>query len=216
MNDPPADNTTIGLLYGGGIDSSVLAFDLLRQGKRVQPFYIRCGLVWEEGELAAGRAFLKAIASPRLDVLVTLDMPVEDVYANHWSQTGKNTPGYTTPDEAVYLPGRNPLLLIKPLIWCQMHGIGELALATLATNPFPDATDEFFESFTVAMSIAGKQPVKISRPYAEMHKDEVMRRGAECPLELTFSCISPEKGLHCDRCNKCAERQAAFRMMKRG
>ncbi|MCD4728936.1 MAG: 7-cyano-7-deazaguanine synthase, partial [Pirellulales bacterium] len=34
------------------------------------------------------------------------------------------------------------------------------------------------------------------------------------PLELTFSCLSPVAGLHCGRCNKCAERQEAFRSLE--
>jgi 7-cyano-7-deazaguanine synthase len=29
-------------------------------------------------------------------------------------------------------------------------------------------------------------------------------------LELTFSCIDPQEGEHCGRCNKCAERRRAF------
>jgi 7-cyano-7-deazaguanine synthase len=38
-----------------------------------------------------------------------------------------------------------------------------------------------------------------------------MQLGRDMPLELTFSCIDPVDGLHCGRCNKCAERQKAFR-----
>ena len=37
-----------------------------------------------------------------------------------------------------------------------------------------------------------------------------MRLGAGVPLELTLSCLAPREGLHCGRCNKCHERQAAF------
>jgi 7-cyano-7-deazaguanine synthase len=44
-----------------------------------------------------------------------------------------------------------------------------------------------------------------------MTKRQVMELGRDLPLELTFSCISPVDSLHCGRCNKCAERQAAFR-----
>jgi 7-cyano-7-deazaguanine synthase len=44
-----------------------------------------------------------------------------------------------------------------------------------------------------------------------MNKQQVMALGRGLPLELTFSCISPVGHLHCGRCNKCAERQAAFR-----
>jgi len=41
-----------------------------------------------------------------------------------------------------------------------------------------------------------------------------MQLGRNYPLGLTFSCIAPVKGLHCGHCNKCAERQAAFRMIE--
>jgi 7-cyano-7-deazaguanine synthase len=39
---------------------------------------------------------------------------------------------------------------------------------------------------------------------------EVLKRAEGLPLELTFSCIAPEDGLHCGRCNKCAERARGF------
>jgi len=38
----------------------------------------------------------------------------------------------------------------------------------------------------------------------------VIRRGAVFPLEHTFSCIRPDRGLHCGRCSKCHERRVAF------
>ncbi len=69
-------------------------------------------------------------------------MPLHDLYGRHWSITGRDAPPSGTADDAVYLPGRNVLLAVKPALWCAMHGIGELALATLASNPFSDATDE--------------------------------------------------------------------------
>jgi 7-cyano-7-deazaguanine synthase len=52
--------------------------------------------------------------------------------------------------------------------------------------------------------------VRIVRPFAAFEKREVMHLGRSFPLEETFSCISPAGGLHCGRCNKCAERKAAF------
>jgi 7-cyano-7-deazaguanine synthase len=38
----------------------------------------------------------------------------------------------------------------------------------------------------------------------------VLKRGAEMPLQHTFSCIHPVRGRHCGHCNKCAERQRGF------
>ncbi len=136
----------IGLLVSGGLDSSILLGYLLDAGQKVQPFYVRSHLAWEETELAWLRRFLDAMARPALAPLAILDLPMVDVYGEHWSTTGQAVPGAETPDEAVYLPGRNAVLLVKAMLWCRLNGVGSLALAPLASNPFPDATDEFSPS----------------------------------------------------------------------
>ncbi|MBU4272131.1 MAG: 7-cyano-7-deazaguanine synthase [Planctomycetes bacterium] len=213
MNSPPA-HSTIGVLASGGLDSCILIAHLLRQGHRVRPFYVRCELIWEEAELAGVRAFLRAMDSPRLEELVTLALPLRDLYGRHWSVDGRNAPDAQTPAGAVYLPGRNALLTIKPAIWCGINGIGQLALAVLAGNPFADATDEFFRGLETTLEQATGNRVSIMRPFAKMDKREVLRLGRGLPLDLTFSCLSPAAGLHCGRCNKCAERQEAFRSLE--
>ena len=108
------------------------------------------------------------------------------------------------------MPGRNALLVIKALLWCHLHGIHQLALAPLQSNPFPDAGDEFFSSFSQAMNTAAQGQVEIVRPFGNLDKREVMRIGSELPLERTFSCIAPQGRLHCGQCNKCGERKTAF------
>jgi 7-cyano-7-deazaguanine synthase len=113
----------------------------------VHPLYVRCGLAWEEVELAHLRRFLSELHSPVLKPLHVLAMPVADLYDDHWSLTGAGVPGADTPDEAVFLSGRNVLLLSKALLWCHLHGVPELALAPLEANPFPDATPAFFAAF---------------------------------------------------------------------
>ena len=201
----------IGVLASGGLDSSILIGHLLRSGRRVVPFYVRTGLVWQAGELPALERFLAAVATNHLERLVTLELPLADLYAGHWSLTGCQTPDADSPDEAVYLPGRNALLLVKAAVWCQLHGVGELALAPLGTSPFDDAGPAFVRDFQAAINRGGQQSVRLLLPFGELNKRQVMALGRGLPLELTFSCISPQHGQHCGRCNKCAERQAAFR-----
>jgi 7-cyano-7-deazaguanine synthase len=199
-----------GVLASGGLDSSILIGHLLRQGRCVQPFYIRTGLVWQSEELPALERFLAAVATSGLTKLVVLDLPLADLYDGHWSLTGRGIPGADSPDEAVYLPGRNALLIVKAAVWCQLHGIGELAMAPLGTSPFDDAGSAFIRDFQAAINHGGPRHVHLQRPFGEMDKRRVMALGRDLPLELTFSCIAPAGGLHCGRCNKCAERQAAF------
>lgn len=206
---------TIGLLLSGGLDSAVLLQFLLDRGDRVQPIYIDFGLFWQRDELRALRRYLCEVAEHRVAPLVTLELPVTDIYERHWSVTGRDVPGASADDEAVFLPGRNVLLVVKAALWCQEHGIEELALAVLKSSPFADTTARFFEHLERALNLALSSRVRILRPFSRFEKRQVMEFGRDLPLELTFSCIAPVRGLHCGVCNKCAERQAAIRLVGR-
>lgn len=199
-----------GLLLSGGLDSVVLLNQLLCSGQCVVPFYIRTGCVWQACEIDAIEKLIVGLARPEIAELVQFDLPLKDLYGDHWSITGEGVPDCTTDDDAVYLPGRNPLLLIKPALWCHMHDIGQLALATLAANPFRDATGEFFARFEAMLDEGLGSQVRIVRPLEHLSKSDVMELGRHLPLELTFSCLAPVDGLHCGRCNKCAERHRGF------
>jgi 7-cyano-7-deazaguanine synthase len=201
---------TLAVLISGGLDSAILLGDELRRAVRTFPIYVRCGLIWEDVELAYLRRYLQALKSPLLQPLMTLDQPVADLYGDHWSLTGREVPGADSPDEAVFLPGRNVLLLSKALLWCHLNRVPALALGSLSTNPFADASPEFFEAIQdlVNRAIAGNVSLRV--PFAGMTKRAVMHLGRGLPLEHSFSCIKPIDDLHCGRCNKCAERRQAF------
>lgn len=203
---------TIGLLLSGGLDSAILLEFLLTRGRNVQPFYIDCGLFWQTDELRVLRRYLRHVGAPHLCDLVTLNFPLADVYEHHWSITGRKVPTASSPDQKMFLPSRNVILVTKAALWCQLHGIHELALATLSSNPFPDATPQFFQHYETALSTALSSELRIIRPFAHLEKRQVMELGRDLPLELTFSCVAPVRGQHCGECNKCAERQAAFRL----
>ncbi|MBP1635619.1 MAG: queC 2, partial [Acidobacteria bacterium] len=142
----------------------------------------------------------------------TVDMEVRDLYpAGHWALRG-SPPAYDTPDEDVFLPGRNLLLLSKAAVLCAMRGITRIAVGPLAGNPFPDATPEFFEAIGRAASLGLAHEIRVEAPFARLHKEEVIRLGEALgvPLALTLSCMNPGGGLHCGVCSKCRERRDAF------
>ncbi len=206
---------TTALLLSGGLDSAVLLAHLLGQGQRVQPLFVRCGLVWEGAELAAIQRLLEALGCDNLLPLVVLQQPVEDLYGPHWSLTGQGVPDAATPDEAMYLPGRNLLLVTKAALWCQLHGVGRLALGVLGPNPFADASEAFFQALQRAVELGGGRTVELLRPFGSLTKDQVLQLADGVPLELTFSCAAPQGELHCGRCNKCHERREVFRRLGR-
>ena len=194
----------------GGVDSAILLADALQQCPAVYPLYVRAGHFWEAVEREHVDRLLHALAGPRLQPLQVLDVPVADLYGPHWSLSGRGVPDACSADEAVFLPGRNVLLLGKALLWCHLHAVPAVALAVLRGNPFPDATPEFFDQYAKAVNLAIGGCVEVQRPYALLSKMELMLRQPDLPFELTCSCIRPVDGKHCGRCNKCAERRRAF------
>jgi 7-cyano-7-deazaguanine synthase len=200
----------VAAMVSGGVDSAVLAVDLLRRFDRVYPIYVRCGLRWEGIELDHLRTYLLAVERPGLMPLQVLDEPIADIYGEHWSTNRPDVPSADSPDEAVYLPGRNLLLVAKAAIWCRLHEVPDLALGCLASNPFPDSTPAFYEGFEGVLEKALASRFRLLRPFEGLHKADVLHRGAGLPLHLTFSCLKPVNGQHCGRCNKCAERRRGF------
>jgi 7-cyano-7-deazaguanine synthase len=204
------DMNSLAVLVSGGLDSAILMAESVHTYPNVYPLYVRKGLAWEAEELRHLHCFLNALSGPALRRLHVLELPVKDLYGEHWSVTGNGIPDADTPDEAVFLPGRNVLFLAKAMLWCHLHSIDGIALAVLAGNPFPDATSGFFVAFQQVVNEAIGGKVQVLRPFAHLHKSDVLRRARAAPLGLTFSCIRPHAGRHCGRCNKCAERRKAF------
>lgn len=202
---------TTAVLFSAGLDSAVLAAAEAQHGV-VRPIYVSAGLSWEPAERAMIERLLEAAAFRTLEPLVPLELTVRDLYpAAHWALTG-SPPAFDTPDEDVYLVGRNIVLLTKAAIYCAQHRIGRIALAPLAGNPFPDATPDFFATMGRALSLGLAHPLTVAAPFATLDKTDVIRLGVELgvPFELTLSCMNPHAGKHCGRCSKCRERRDAF------
>ncbi len=202
------------VLLSGGLDSAVLLADeASRAAEPITPIYISTGLAWESGERAIVDRLLDSdIFHERIRPMASLSVDMRDVYAaTHWAVLG-NAPAYHTPDEDVYLPGRNIILLCKAAVFCAAATIDRIAIGTLDHNPFPDATPEFRTSIAQTLSLGLAHPIAIDAPYARSSKSDVIRTGValHVPFEWTLSCMKPVGTRHCGTCSKCRERHDAF------
>ena len=207
----PNSQLATAVLLSSGLDSAVLAASEARD-RTVYPIYVSAGLAWEAEELGAVDRLLAAGPFRTCKPVARLTFTARDLYpATHWALRGE-PPAFDTPDEDVYLTGRNVMLLSKAAIYCAQNEITRIALGPLAGNPFPDATPEFFDAMARALSLGLAHEIRIDVPFAGKEKADVIALGVQLgvPLELTLSCLNPKDGLHCGLCSKCRERRDAF------
>lgn len=207
---PEARSGGAGVLASGGVESAALLLWALERYRSVTPLYVRAGLRWEAVELRWLRTLVAGLGNARLASPVILDVPVRDLYRKHWGLTGRGVPDASSPDSAVFLPGRNLLLLSKAAVYASLHGMEAVAIGPLKNNPFPDATAAFVDAMGRAIRLGLDAPITVHTPFRNFHKAEVIARHRHLPWSFTFSCIRPAAGRHCGRCNKCAERRQAF------
>ena len=199
----------------------LLADALARRGadETVQALYVVVGFAWEAEERGmAARLLGAAPFAGRTTPAVMLSFDMRDVFPDtHWAVRG-TPPAFDTPDEDVFLDGRNVILTSKAAVFITRHArprhtSARLLIGTLAGNPFPDATPQFLDAQGRALSYGLDLPMAVEAPFAALHKSDVIRRGVELgvPLELTLSCMQPHDGSHCGKCSKCRERRDAFR-----
>ena len=201
------------MLFSAGLDSAVLLADAARRGPAL-PLYIVTGLAWEAEERGMARRLLShAPFAGVVQPMVELSFDMRDVYPpQHWAVQG-TPPAFDTPDEDVFIEGRNVILLSKAAVYAHAHGVHTLLMGQLAGNPFPDATPEFLQAIERALSLGLGAEVRVETPLSSMHKADVIRLGMELgvPFERTLSCMQPAEGRHCGRCSKCRERRDGFR-----
>lgn len=211
------------VLFSGGLDSAVLlaeAAAAARAGHRgsVVAIYVSVGFAWEAEERRMTARLLEEAPLRGAVEVVELSFDMRDVFSPaHWAVSG-TPPGFDTPDEDVYIDGRNVILLSKAAVYMAAArrpraSAVSLLLGPLGGNPFPDATPEFFAATARALSLGLAIPIEVETPFARLRKAEVIQRGVRLgvPLALTLSCMDPKGGEHCGRCSKCRERRDAFR-----
>jgi len=206
----PADRA-VAVLASGGVESAALLAEALNRYQRVYPIYVRKGLHWEGAELVCLRSLLSAFRSDGLASLVLLEVPVKPIYGRHWSFGKTGIPGSQAPDAAVYLPGRNLLLLSCAGLFCSLRFIPVLWIGVLKGNPFRDATTGFMRQMETLLKDAHGFPIRIVAPLRELTKAEVIKRWPLVPWKKTFSCLKPVGRKHCGVCQKCGERRAGFK-----
>lgn len=204
---------TVAALVGGGITSLALLEELGKKYKTVVPIYVVCGFIWEPAERFWLRRFHRQLKRRNNSIgeLIDISLPIKTIYRRgYWATDGGEVPGPYSAESMMELPGRNISLLTVGSIFSNVNGIKEIAIGTLASSNFADATQAFYKRFEELTHMGMRKKVKILTPLGQLKRSTIIKKSDDLPIDQTFSCINPKAHNHCGNCYKCGERRRAF------
>lgn len=213
---PTVDPPPIGVLLGGGIESTALVKRLLDEGRTVIPVRIDCGLVWDAAESHHARRFCAALTTDRLRPLIEIELGLRGLLGQHWAVTGQGIPLAGASSADLEIPLRNLTLISLAVrkLADVIAGNGsplELAIGTTADNCYRDGSRDYFDRCEAVLRLEASRPVRIVTPFLHLRKPQIIRETDPATLALSFSCVAPRDTVHCGRCIKCGRRRQAFR-----
>jgi 7-cyano-7-deazaguanine synthase in queuosine biosynthesis len=203
------NESPIGLMFSGGIDSTALLNHLLTTGCRVVPIYVRSSLPNQAAEMLSVVRTLRSLTTPVLEGLVTLDLSLEDnnPRANTHHRMGRTAAG---PMPQFSRDVRQMLLFLTAAQWCAKNGVVQLASGETKHPRELAAQRAFYRDVDLLLSGAAGVDVTIIRPFAQLQRRHVVSMGRRLHLTTSFSCSSPLGISHCGVCPKCQRRKEGF------
>ncbi|MCX6958115.1 MAG: 7-cyano-7-deazaguanine synthase QueC [Verrucomicrobiae bacterium] len=111
------------------------------------------------------------------------------------------------------VPFRNGIMLSIAGGFAESHGAQGIVIGAHAGDHFiyADCRETFLEAMSSALREGTDTRVGILRPFVEMDKGAIVRRGMELGIDYskTWSCYKGEE-LQCGFCGTCVERKEAF------
>ena len=201
------------VVHSGGMDSSVLLYQLVQAGDEVKTISIDYGQRHKK-EIIQAKEMAKSLDIEHQVADLTsithllsgsaLTSPDIEVPEGHYAEDNM---------KATVVPNRNMILLSVATGWAVSQKFDRVAYAAHSGDHaiYPDCRTEFADILGQAIEMADWQKVSLHRPFVDITKADIAAIGAKIgvPFEKTWSCY---KGLdlHCGKCGTCVERREAF------
>jgi 7-cyano-7-deazaguanine synthase len=201
------------VIFSGGLDSTVLVYDLLAQGDELKLLSIDYGQRHaKEIEFAARTAKTLNVEHRVADLrairpllagssLTSKDIAVPE---GHYAEETM---------KATVVPNRNMIMLAVAAGWAISLRFDRIAFGAHAGDHtiYPDCRAEFADAMDHAVGLADWHKVRLIRPFVSLSKTDIVRRGMalQVPFAETWSCYKGAQK-QCGRCGTCVERREAF------
>ena len=201
------------LIYSGGMDSTVLLYDLIKQGYEVRALGINYGQRHKKELECATKICAELNIEYRIADLSSLkpllagSSQTDDTIAvphGHYSEDSM---------KVTVVSNRNALMLSCAVAWAISTKSDYAAYAAHAGDhaQYPDCREEFASAFNTVALLADWHQVSLLRPYVTISKADIAQIGKKLnvPFEKTWSCYEG-KDIHCGKCGTCVERLEAL------
>ena len=204
------------VLFSGGLDSTVLVYDLLNEGADLKLLSIDYGQRHEK-ELKSSSEIAEylelkheILRLPMLNNLLggsALTDPSISLPEGHYAEDSM---------KATVVPNRNMILLSLAAGHAISLQFDTVAYAAHAGDHtiYPDCRPEFATAMDQALKLCDWNTVSLYRPFVQLSKHDLVRKGNELgvPFEKTWSCYAGNDK-HCGKCGTCVERKEAFELV---
>jgi len=203
-------------IISGGLDSTVMLYDLAKQGYSINALSFRygqkhskeiecakwhcreLGVVHELVEIPLGKLF-------RSSALTNSEIEMPNAHYTHESQ------------KVTVVPNRNMIMLAIAAGYAESIGAKELFYAAHANDEaiYPDCRPVFVNHLKETLEVGMYEAPQLIAPYVNITKAEVVTQGMklQVPFERTWSCYQGNEK-PCNFCGTCRERIESF--MKNG
>lgn len=201
----------IAVLLSGGLDSCVLAAQLLIEGHEVTGIHVSYGARHEHREKRAATAIAGRLSIPLLHSYVAAPLSSALMAS---SSIGIPHGHYLDEEmKSTIVPFRNGILMSVAAGVALSQEIDAIAIAAHSGGGtiYPDCGTPFLEAMSEAIRAGSEYKLDVICKYASSKKSEIVSLGhlAHAPMSLSYSCYEGTEQ-HCGKCGTCVRRKEAF------
>jgi len=209
---PTRYNRKAVVILSGGMDSTTLLYDVLRQMEEVYPISFHYG---QKHNREVNSAFdtCRKLGLP----FKSLQIPLGLVAPSSLTSKDTDIPKGHYEDESMkqtVVPNRNMVFISFATAYAIGLGAEEVYYGAHGGDHaiYPDCRPEFVDAMSDVMRLCDYKEIKLQVPYLYWTKADILKRGTELGVDysLTWTCYEG-KELACGKCGACAERLEAFR-----
>jgi len=201
------------VLVSGGMDSVSALYEAKNQHRVLAGLSFNYGSKHNHKEIPWAALHCRKLGVPHH--VIELDF-VGRLFKSDLLQSGGTIPDGHYQEQKMkktVVPFRNGIMLAIAGGFAESIGAESLVIAAHSGDHaiYPDCREEFMQAMSEAMRLGTYASINILRPFINMSKGQIARRGHDLGIDFaqTWSCYKGGQ-IHCGTCGTCVERREAF------